>query len=651
MLHSSRKVLVHTADRLRYAADLARYGLTRLRPLYDRKLQRVIREIRRSDWVPRANGCAGECGSNSLEQLHSSFKDTLAHRFRFFGNDEVFQTSGPDCPLCGRHARLWGDAYRPIEWHADGLFGGYYPALDRPRSALKSTRSRRTEIKWPWELSRVQHLPVLALAVHVLRDEEQTARAWREFQLQVVDWVSNNPRGLGVNWACPMDIGIRAANFAAANCLFGGFDNRSTPGWHRLFLHSMRCHLGLLQSVLTAGTGNNHAVAEAAALYLAAAFLPVLPQRAACLQSAKTVLALQLERQVREDGTHFEGSLYYHLFTLEMWLYPAVVGAAMGDDFGPDYRTRLAKMQDVLSAMISSRLELPQVGDRDDGFLFKPVGADDDAIRVGHTLRLTEQHLRGVPSASVQEALCSILLPQGQASRGAFSSTEGVRAFRDAGWVVVRQTSWHLVLCTGGTSQDGGGHTHCDILSFSLFVDGLGFIVDPGTYLYTSNPSMRRHFRSTLSHNQPSFSEVKDKWTSTGCFCHYSKPATSYRIVRDDESTVITAVSRDDGRRARRRIIVPARSGPVAVEDGLTGGETARIALCMHPGVAVSRISPAVYLLERESLRLRIETEGFLFSIRKGPYSPRYACLLETVWLVFEEPVGSLQCRWTISME
>ncbi len=651
ILRSSRKVLVHTADRLRYATDLARYGLTRPRPLYDRRLQKVIREIRRSDWVPRANGCAGECGPDSVEQLRSSFNDTLAHRFRFFGKDEVFQTPGPECPLCGRHARLWGDAYRPIEWHADGLFGGCYPALDCPRSALNRTRSRRMEIKWPWELSRVQHLPALALAVHVLRDEEQTARAWREFQLQVVDWVGNNPHGLGVNWACPMDIGIRAANFAAANCLFGGFDNRSTPGWHRLFLRSMRCHLGLLQRVLTEGAGNNHAVAEAAALYLSAAFLPVLPQRAACLHRARTALTRQLERQVREDGTHFEGSLYYHLFTLEMWLYPAIIGAAMGDDFGPDYRTRLAKMQEVLSAMISSRLELPQVGDRDDGFLFKPVGADDDAIRVGHTLRLTEQHLRRVPSASVQEALCRILLPQDQEPRGAFSSAEGVRAFRDAGWVVVKQALWHLVLCTGGTSQDGGGHTHCDILSFSLFVDGLGFIVDPGTYLYTSNPSMRRHFRSAVSHNQPSFSEVKDKWTSTGCFCHYSKPATLYTIIRDDECTVITAETRDDGRQARRRISVPVRSGPVAVEDGLAGGKTGRIALCMHPDVAVSRIDPGAYRLERESLRLRLETEGFRFLTQRQLYSPRYACLLETTWLVFERPVGSFQCRWTVAME
>lgn len=650
IVRSSRKVLIHTADRLRYAADLARYNLVRRRSLCERRLQTIIHEIRRSA-APRPDGYVCECGGGALEWFRSSFDDALAHRFRFFGCDGGGQAPGADCPLCGGHARLWGEAYRPIEWHADGLFGGCYPALGRPRSALKRARSRRTEVKWPWELSRMQHLPILALAVHVLRDEERAARAWREFQFQTLDWISNNPPGLGVNWACPMDIGIRAANFAAAASLFGEFDGRAAPEWYRLFLRSMRCHLGFLQRLLTAKAGNNHAVAEAAALYLAGASLAVLPQRAACLRRAKTVLTQQLERQVREDGTQFEGSLYYHLFTLEMWLYPAVVGTAMDDDFGRDYRARLAKMHDVLSAMTSSRLELPQVGDRDDGFLLKPVGADDDAIRVDHTLSLTDRHLRGIRSASVQEALCSILLPQDQGPREASSSTEDIRIFRDAGWVVVRQASWHLVLCTGGAGKEGAGHTHCDVLSFSLFADGLGFIIDPGTYLYTSDPSMRRLLRSSLSHNQPHFREISDEWISAGCFGHYSKPATSYGIARDEEFTAITAESRNEGWRARRRISVPARSGPVVVEDGLAGGKTARIALCIHPHVTVCRINPATYLLERDGLRLELATNNFLFTTERGPYSPRYACLLETTWLVFERLVGSFQCTWTISMQ
>ncbi|MHC4518485.1 MAG: heparinase II/III family protein [Planctomycetota bacterium] len=507
------------------------------------------------------------------------------------------------------------------------------------------------EIKWPWELSRVQHLPLLALGVRVLCDQEQATRAWKEFQFQTLDWISNNPYGLGVNWACPMDIGIRAANFAAAYALFGNPDGRTSPTWRRLFLHSMRQHLRLLQGVLTEDGGNNHATAEAAALYLAAACLPSFLGRTVQLRRAKNVLTQQLRRQVSEDGTQFEGSLYYHLFTLEMWLYTAIVAAAMDDDFGCDYRARLAKMHDVLSAMTSSRLELPQVGDRDDGHLLKPVGAQDDAVRVGHTLRLTERYLHGMPYPSVRSSLWSILLPQDRASQRSASATAKVRTFPDAGWVVIRQDPWQVVLCMGGASKEGGGHTHCDILSFSLFGDGLGFIVDPGTYLYTSDPSTRRLLRSSLSHNQPHFKEIRDRWTSPGCFCHFGKPAVSYAMRRDDEVIAVSAETGNDGWQVRRRVSVPRRSGSVVIEDALVGGKTARIAVCLHPDVATSRIAPTTCLLERGALRLRLETGGFLFSRQPGPFSPRYGSLLETTWLVFEEAVDSAKYRWDISVD
>ena len=46
-----------------------------------------------------------------------------------------------------------------------------------------------------------------------------------------------------------------------------------------------------------------------------------------------------------------------------------------------------------------------------------------------------------------------------------------------------------------------GNHKHNDLLSFEYHVDGTPLIVDPGSYVYTSNPDARNLFRSTASHN------------------------------------------------------------------------------------------------------------------------------------------------------
>lgn len=74
--------------------------------------------------------------------------------------------------------------------------------------------------------------------------------------------------------------------------------------------------------------------------------------------------------------------------------------------------------------------------------------------------------------------------------------------FPNAGWAVIRNNQNYLLVTSGHNGQNGfGGHNHNDKLSFEWMVDGKDIIVDPGTYLYTSNPKSRNLFRSTDFHN------------------------------------------------------------------------------------------------------------------------------------------------------
>jgi len=75
-------------------------------------------------------------------------------------------------------------------------------------------------------------------------------------------------------------------------------------------------------------------------------------------------------------------------------------------------------------------------------------------------------------------------------------------SFPDFGLYVYHSKRFYLAVRCGPIGQNGaGGHSHNDQLSFELSMNGVPFIIDPGTYLYTPLPEIRNLFRSTSMHN------------------------------------------------------------------------------------------------------------------------------------------------------
>jgi hypothetical protein len=76
------------------------------------------------------------------------------------------------------------------------------------------------------------------------------------------------------------------------------------------------------------------------------------------------------------------------------------------------------------------------------------------------------------------------------------------RLFEHAGIAVARSDRAYLLVTNGRVGTNGfGNHKHNDLLSFEFHSDGVPLIVDPGSYVYTSNPDARNLFRGTAYHN------------------------------------------------------------------------------------------------------------------------------------------------------
>ena len=103
--------------------------------------------------------------------------------------------------------------YAPIDWQLD-FKSGYRWSEKKWATRIKFDKNYGIDIKIPWELSRMQHLPQIALFVVALNcKNEERKYLVEEIKNQWLDFISNNPPGFGVNWACTMDIAIRAANW------------------------------------------------------------------------------------------------------------------------------------------------------------------------------------------------------------------------------------------------------------------------------------------------------------------------------------------------------------------------------------------------------------------------------------------------------
>jgi hypothetical protein len=94
-------------------------------------------------------------------------------------------------------------------WH-DDLFGGhrwpdaYFPNVDFIAAGIRS------DVKVPWELSRLQFL--VWLAEGALFDANGSAQYRARFAEIASDWFRYNVPAYGVNWTCAMEVGIRAVN-------------------------------------------------------------------------------------------------------------------------------------------------------------------------------------------------------------------------------------------------------------------------------------------------------------------------------------------------------------------------------------------------------------------------------------------------------
>lgn len=312
--------------------------------------------------------------------------------------------------------RIWRmvDAgYHPIDWQLD-FKSGYRWRESTWHGRIRYGERPGVDVKVPWELARMQHLPQLAWA-HALAaaGEPCFARAEsyaREFRNQVLDFIATNPPRFGVNWTTAMDVGIRVANWVVAYDLFRAAGAEFDAGFRAELARSVYAHGAYLVRHLewNGGARGNHYLADVAGLLFAAASLPRTAETDAWLAFAVQEVVGETEHQFTPDGACFESSTVYHRLSAEMVVYATALVLRLGAEkraalveydaarhrarprlrpaplalhplpggggsspFGPAHVERMQRMAEFTRDLTRGDHRVHQVGDNDSGRFLK----------------------------------------------------------------------------------------------------------------------------------------------------------------------------------------------------------------------------------------------------------------------------------------
>lgn len=222
--------------------------------------------------------------------------------------------------------RLIGPGYQAIDWQLD-FKSGYRWSERTWYGDIQYGHLPGVDIKVPWELARMQHLPQLAGVDALAAAGRVTApppgACAREFRNQVLDFIATNPPRFGVNWATTMDVGIRVANWLVAYDLFRTsgteFDSAFEAVFRRSVLEHGRHVVGNLE--WTAELRGNHYLANVVGLLFAAAYSARTPETDAWLAFAVQQTIAEAQYQFTGDGVNFEASTCYHRLSAEHLIY------------------------------------------------------------------------------------------------------------------------------------------------------------------------------------------------------------------------------------------------------------------------------------------------------------------------------------------
>ena len=395
----------------------------------------------------------------------------------------------------------------PPKWNVDFVSGKEWP-LNRSdiRGYVKHDGS---DVKVPWELSRLQFLPVLGKAYVLTGDLN-----YRETGKRLLwNWIAQNPVSVGVNWTVAMEAALRAMSICFFLDLLGPL-SAAEQHWLGQVTRSLWQHLLFIEAHLEFShlMRSNHYLSNLVGLHCLSVFLEGTGM-AARRHTYQRRVEQEIKHQTYSDGGDYESSLGYHVLVMQMFTTTLLLVRASKMVSDLEFSQRLKLMYKLAGEAADLAGQLPQVGDCDDGrvelmaddlqqMLFVPA-EDRNSLRISSLLGVGAALFGGQADETEDAKWYGLNHPGPTAHRRERAVRHcGMKLFPQSGIAIARRDNLDAVFFAMPNSIAGkGSHTHNDKLSLVVRIAGDEVLCDSGTGCYTRDAAARNRFRSTAAHN------------------------------------------------------------------------------------------------------------------------------------------------------
>ncbi len=484
-------------------------GIRRFLEIAAVKACRSVFAGRIDDRIRRAH-VAARVSFEGIISLEASTAQRFKNIFPLFFSDAISRAQ----KLVSRNFYLLGTSFkydRKIDWHRDPASKKMWEKKTYKEISIYYDDSP-PDVKPIWELNRHQYFVTLAQAYYLSGDRTYAD----ELVSQWLDWINDNPYRVGINWASPLEIGLRLISWTLAFQFVE--PHLPTDARSRITASIVQqasflaTHLSVDKVVRT-----NHLIGEAAGLFIAASSFSC-EYSDQWTAAAKKILENEIQSQVFGDGAGKEQSSSYHRFDTELLLLAFMKAKKNSSPFSPVFAGRLREMLRWLYRFQTPNRRMPPFGDNDDGRGFS-LSSSAGFWDVGGLIALGGVALN-VTELSISNYLNEEsfwFFTEREWNSAMVSQTKPIiETFvvsRESGHVVMRDAETgsidYCFFRAGPFGSGGNGfcsHSHNDLFSPILYLNGESILTDTGTSVYLGNDLERDYLRSAAAHNTTALS-------------------------------------------------------------------------------------------------------------------------------------------------